>query len=418
MHRRHEEAAQTRLINRKRRLRFNLRAKERKKLGKATYHSQRYGRAGVWPKRVVAPTFRKGRAAVEIPETFSFIENPEETLEFIDHLSAILDNRRNRSLFIDHSRCKQLDLCASLVMDTVIEHRRRSATLGMAGKFSADERVNILLRASGLLERIHHPSSVLPPEIEAKVKKSPLFSGFSKYSEKSPHCDRAATELTQYFSTCLEQAGGTLSRPGQNKLSTLIGEAITNAEEHARGKWYAKAHYDRLRPGEQEGGACHIVLVNFSETTIFSSFMSPRASAETFDRMRAYAGKHLGLGFRGKPFDEEALCTLYALQEGISSLPERRGTGTTNLIDFFLQLAGKNPKMCVLSGRSLILFDGKYSLRPEPFEGGDRQVIAFNRENSLERPPDGDYVRTLSKPFVGTLISLKFNLKEKYASAV
>ena len=57
-------------------------------------------------------------------------------------------------------------------------------------------------------------------------------------------------------------------------------------------------------------------------------------------------------------------------------------------------------------------------MKSEPFEGGERKVIAFNNKNSLEYPPDGGYVRTLSKPFPGTLISMKFNLKEKYAIAV
>ena len=372
----------------------------------------------MWPARSVTARFRHGQASVHIPTSFSFIENPDETMNFIDHLHSVVSNRKNRALFIDHSRCKELDLCASLVMDTIIEQRRRSATLGLSGKFSDDDRVNILLRASGLLERINHPDSVLPPEIEAKVGKSDLFSGFSKYSEKSHNCDRAATGLTEYFSKCLERSGANLSHAGEHKLATLIGEAITNAEEHARGKWYAKAHFDLLRPKEQEGGACHIVLVNFSETTIFDSFTRRGASSETFRRMLTYANKHLGKGIFETPYDEQALCTLYALQEGVSSLPERRGTGTTSLIDFFLQLAGKNPKMCVISGHALILFDGKYSLRAEPFEGGERKVIAFNNTNSLERPPDGSYVRTLSKPFPGTLISMKFNLKEKYATAV
>jgi len=128
-------------------------------------------------------------------------------MNFIDHLHSVVSNRKNRALFIDHSRCKELDLCASLVMDTIIEQRRRSAALGLSGKFSDDDRVNILLRASGLLERINHPDSVLPPEIEAKVGKSDLFSGFSKYSEKSHNCDRAATGLTEYFSKCLERSG-------------------------------------------------------------------------------------------------------------------------------------------------------------------------------------------------------------------
>lgn len=414
MRRSRNESEQNELKKRKRRRRFELRARQRQLLGKVIFHIQTYGPASMWPRRGSSPHFQKGNASVEIPKVFSFIERPEETMDFIDRLNAILSDRSVRGLFVDHSQCKELDLCASLVMDTLIEQRRRSASLNLSGKFSGDERVNILLRASGLLETIHHPSSVLPPDVESKVKKSLLYSGFSKYSERSTRCDHAATELTEYFSKCLKQTGAELSALGANRLSTLISEAISNAEEHAVGRWYAKAHFDRLRPDEQEGGACHIVLVNFSQTTIFSSFASPRAFSKSFAQIMAYAKRHLGKGIFQKPYDDEALCTLYALQEGISSVSESRGTGTTNLIDFFLQLAGKKPRMCVLSGRALILFDGTYSLKLKHFEGGDRQVIAFNDENSLEEPPDGRYVRTLDKPFPGTLISLKFNLKEKY----
>jgi hypothetical protein len=410
-----DEVARTRLIRHKRDLRSRRKRQSRRKHGKAVFHSQRYSQT-VWPSGTSSLPIRKGKASVRIPKTFSFIDNAEETLQFILDLNALTQNKRVRTLHIDHSKCKELDLCASIVMDTIIEQRRNSRGLNLTGTFSDEKRVNILLRAGGLLARIHHPSSVLPPDIEKEIKVSDLYYGFSKYSERSRRCDEAATGLTQYFGECLGRVGAVLSRVGANRLSTLISEALSNAEEHAKGKWYAKAHFDRLQPNEQEGGACHIVLLNFSQSNIFNSFQKPEASSRTFQTMQAYAAKHRH-GLLQDSFSEEALCTLYALQEGITSVPERRGTGTTNLIDFFLQLAGKKKRMCVLSGKALILFDGKYVLKSEEFPGGDRKVIAFNDENSLERPPDSLYVRTLSRSFPGTLISIKFNLKEKYAPA-
>src|SRR5215510_8432701 len=139
MHRRHDETAQNELIKRKRRRRREPRARELAKRARADFHSQRYGPSSVWPTRETPPLIRKRGASVEIPKTFSFIENAEETMEFIDHLKTVVANKRLRSLYIDHSHCKELDLCASLVMDTIIEQRRRSRTLALSGKFSDDD---------------------------------------------------------------------------------------------------------------------------------------------------------------------------------------------------------------------------------------------------------------------------------------
>lgn len=121
---------------------------------------------------------------------------------------------------------------------------------------------------------------------------------------------------------------------------------------------------------------------------------------------------------RGKKWSEEALWTLYALQEGVSrfSFTERgrdRGNGTVKMIEFFLALAGKSARMCVLSGKAYILFDGKYTLQDKVIEASEtRKVIAFNKVNNLEKPPNRKYVFTLPQEFPGTLISLRFSLRK------
>ena len=70
------------------------------------------------------------------------------------------------------------------------------------------------------------------------------------------------------------------------------------------------------------------------------------------------------------------------------------------MIDFFLKLGRQakdfeKPKMILLSGSTHILFDGKYRLQAQEFSGGNRQVIAFNKDNDLQQRPDSDYVRSL-----------------------
>jgi hypothetical protein len=59
---------------------------------------------------------------------------------------------------------------------------------------------------------------------------------------------------------------------------------------------------------------------------------------------------------------------LYALQEGVSRFTdtpggEDRGNGTVRMIQFFTDLAGEEPEMALVSGKTYILFDGKYKLQ-------------------------------------------------------
>jgi hypothetical protein len=70
--------------------------------------------------------------------------------------------------------------------------------------------------------------------------------------------------------------------------------------------------------------------------------------------------------------------------------------------------AEPEPNMTLLSGRTRILFNSKYSLVPVAVPGGTRSVIAFNENNDLEDKPDSANVHTVSGTFPGTLLSFKF----------
>jgi hypothetical protein len=206
-----------------------------------------------------------------------------------------------------------------------------------------------------------------------------------------------------------------LSRTGKFRLSSLITEVIGNAEEHG-GRWYTIAYFHQ---SDDRLGHCHIALFNFGRT-ICESLRELAASDELKSRIDSLIAKHNERGFlRGllnPTWEEEALVTLFALQEGVSRLSftkkgRDRGNGTVNMIEFFNQLAGGSQRMCLISGRTYILFDGKFDLEKKVLENGEeRRVIAFNRTNSLEIPPDRDHVRTLPLGFPGTIISIRFDL--------
>jgi hypothetical protein len=134
-----------------------------------------------------------------------------------------------------------------------------------------------------------------------------------------------------------------------------------------------------------------------------------------FFELIAEVTKRLGI-YRFQWWKEEALWTLYALQEGVSRLRhspggEDRGNGTVRLIEYFMKLASDDPKMVIISGSTWILFDGTHQLGTIRKGEEDRKIIAFNETNDLALPPDPKFVRTLKKAFPGTLVSLKFRLR-------
>jgi hypothetical protein len=409
------------LIRKKRLKRQLLKSSKERRWGRFQQTVSRLRPGDIWPRPVAPYLISRDFAVVKVPEQFSFIEDPISTMRTLGELSAAVKKTRILRVFIDFERCRTLDLCASTAMTVIllqaIRGRRRKA-FELRGNYPSNERAKILLRSSGLLKYLKTTAPILPAEIESKLLVMDICSGYSGRPEKSVKCDQATTKLVDYVNDCLSRSGATLTPYGRSKLGTLVGETITNAEEHSRGFWYAAAHFDRLDPEEQEGGACHILLMNFG-STISESFALPDSSPERLTQLQQLAARHRERRFfdlRSRAYNEEALYTLYALQEGVSRSKERRGLGTMYLIDFFLKLSATGARMCILSGTAFILFEGTYALRAAQLEGGERKVIAFNESNSLEDRPDDRFVWAMPSRFPGTLISLRFKLKRDYIS--
>jgi hypothetical protein len=384
----------------------------------------------IWPATGNAEP-NDGVVGIKIPQTFSFIENPSETLGTLYRLRAAVENSRTREVFFDHSRCKRLDLCASVVTDVLVLRGKRYRSLrgsnfNVRGEFSSAPDVNVLLKASGILKHLGVPDAVLPKDVEQRLKLCPLWTGKPVPPDRTSDCELAATELTRFFDTCLSTERYVLRDEWKSKLISLITEVLDNCEQHAnRDKyWYTIGHFNQLE-GEA-GGECHIVVFNLGDS-IYESLKREDTPMALRRRISDLASLHRKRGFlgMGRPhWEEDALWTLYALQEGVSRFTdgpggEDRGNGTVRMIKFFTDLAGDHPKMALISGKTYILFDGKYNLEDKLLDRNEkRKVIAFNPENDLETPPDENYVKSLPFKFPGTLVSLRFILSKEILKGV
>jgi hypothetical protein len=383
-------------------------------------------------------------AYIKIPPVFSLISDPEEAIGVLDSLVASVKDNRVGKVFFDHSECEELDLCASAVMDTLfLEGKRntqiRGRRIDAGGTYSErSDDVNVLLISNGIIRNLNiaRPREI-SPQMKERLRIFPLVRGRRTPPEKTSDIERTATQLVDFFNSCLQMEGFQLKKERASNLMDLIAEVVNNAEEHSgqeisdsEPSWYAIGYYRKSEVPER-GGDCHIVLFNFGRS-IFESLKLPETSYKLKEEISKLADLHRKSGFferlieipyhllvlRRRPWQEDALWTLYALQEGVSRfrhLPgnEDRGNGTVRMIEFFMKLASDEPRMVILSGRTWILFDGRHTLRTIMRGGEPRQVIAFNDENDLCLPPEPKYVRTLERSFPGTVVSLKFTLRNE-----
>jgi hypothetical protein len=419
------------------RLQAQIRAQKREKRRK------RSGRQGERAVNIaIVRTLRRGGGSVvqsrrllerqirriKIPKVFSIIDEPETALETLDLIRRVASDRSTRLVEFDHSDCESIGLCASTAMDVILldaERRRpKSNPLSFGGRFSKTPAVNLMLKASGILRHLGLRESILPPEEEALISRCELHRGKANRIETGKERDRAATSLTDYFDKCLSRVGHELTGEGKKFVSSLLTEIIGNAEEHG-GPWSTIGHWQFIGTPEERFGECHIVILDYGNT-IYESLDQHNESELLREKLRSLSDLHRKQGFFSfgrAAWDEETLWTLYALQERVSRYSDTprgrdRGNGTISIIEFFHRLSGGTGRMCIASGRALILFDGKYHLRPTPHGNEMLKIIAFNADNDLGKPPDKDYVHGLDTPFPGTIVSIRLTLDEKYLSKV
>ncbi|MCS6110974.1 hypothetical protein FDB55_01970 [Clostridium botulinum] len=353
----------------------------------------------------------KRRNKVRIPKIFSFIDNTEETIEVLRDIYYLGCNNRAEEIFIDYTGIETLDICASTVMDTIImeiirKRKKNKQNIGISGQYNGkNHKIKAILEVSGLVKHLGFQI-----EMPQNIEKLDLI--------ESKESDIVSTNVVEYIDKCLERQHFELTKKGKKFFSLLVGEVIDNCKLHGGEccKWYTLGHYFN----EENQGECQLVIFNYGKS-IYESLKDKNTTCETKKSLEEMNKSHK-VYYSNSLWNEEAMWTLYALQDGVSRKRDKehpdRGTGTARFIDSFQKIGytskGKFPKMSIISGNTCILFNDKYKLKDVDFNGESRKIIAFNEENNLYKPPDKNNIKIIKNRFPGTVISMKFYVDEKY----
>lgn len=372
-----------------------------------------------------------GIVKVTIPKDFSIATNPDEVIYILKKIFYCGIDKRVKEIMFDHSRCTNLGIAASTIMDTVVlaakSFRRSSGKtdgLVIAGNYPADQYTKDVFIGSGLVKHLDLHAIGYRQENESKIFK--LVSGKIGTQESAA----VATKLTKYFNDCLKTQKYRLTDAGENHLGRMFSEVLDNCEKHGGNNaiWYALGHY-QMRAGA-EYGEIQLTIFNFG-ATIYEQLCSSETTIETREKLDLISKAHAR--YFSSTWNKEMLFTVFSLQEGISRLRDpnkkgfrNRGTGTVTLMNTFYQLGqttdGKEPELVIVSGGVHIRFDGRYKperkvIHDKIFEGKERQIIAFNKENDIYRPAE-DNISSLKEGFPGTIIAMRFYLDQKYLDSM
>jgi hypothetical protein len=371
---------------------------------------------------------RGAQLSISIPKDFSVIKSPDEVVKALARLVTITKRPEVRSIMFDHSRMETYDLAAEQAIDTIasdihLTTRIAGRQMRLMGRYPSSSDGRRFLRSIGIIKYLKVSHEFLTEEEQSDLE---IYVAHRRQGSEDVvfgRSDRKSEETRRFvdhINKCLARNGRRLSGEGIEKLSMYTGEVLANAEEHSqRGEWLLAGYLDNAA----EGHFCEIAVLSFGKT-IAATFRELDLDSYPMRQVGPYVVAHGERGFFSQGWGPDDLLTLVALQGGISCRNESdemtRGQGTIDLITFFEKMheecQGKDVKGCqmaIFSGHTHILFDGTHKLKRD---STGRDVIAFNKLNSLEDPPDDNYVRHVESAFPGTAISIRFPLQSAYTT--
>jgi hypothetical protein len=365
---------------------------------------------------------RGNHSSITFPKTFSFIEAPNDAINTIWRMVQLVSDEQEDSVSINQDETELIDYGSEAVASVIAKAASEGYSLSLRGSYPRNPELKEVVIAAGM-----------PKHLGVNLPSLPHFTSFDLYhgrrdskawGHRSSKKEVVVSDFIRYINGCLNQHGFELNRDGGQYISGIAGEVIDNCEEHTnRDDWWIGG-YMRF-PESKEYADCHVSIFNFGET-IYETISQMADDTKIYSKITRLVKKHSS---GSSSLSEQQMWTLYALQQGISRLRGEgkeenrdRGQGTVEMIRFFQELGqteavGVEPKMCILSGSTHIIFDGTYMMRKDDSQERPRHIIAFNEANDLNLPPDESKVRQIKGFFPGTVISLKFYLDRRYLDA-
>jgi hypothetical protein len=358
-----------------------------------------------------------------VPNPFSLTNNFKESFLFLKRLFFALYADRFEKVFLDFNDCEQIDtdalLCMDILLSEFIEYYGKCWRRKIKTRLREIDPINYQKESIGkVLFSTRTLANIGRKEVKHEgIIPFHLIRGDNFASTAAQEREREVTRMVDYIVESCNAMNRPLTWQAENRLSKVIGEVLVNAAEHSGRKYrYAIGYFEKKKNGETDLGVFNFAILSFGKT-IYQNFKGIESEGwHVISRMKELSAKYTSNSwFKEKQFEEETLWTLYALQEGVTSIPDKkRGNGSINFIESFFSLKGDMESdhlsfLTLMSGNTRITFEGKYKIVERQRGSGEKpfKMMTFNDSGNIEDKPDQEYVTFADNFFPGTLITAK-----------
>lgn len=370
-----------------------------------------------------------------IPDDFSILNNAKASYETLCKIIFALLIEDNKTVTLDYSRCTHVSLSTQMLLDIILMdfvNFRNKCNNMFGGKKSLYPTIQGReIRGESLQKMMFSVGS--PANLNIKHLR---FDDVIKYAlnvhdnynckdeiKRMEQKEIDTTEMVDYVNACLSRMNKKLTPKKLDDLCTVIGEILINAEEHSSTKYrFSMGYFIEKKENGSHYGLFRLAIMNFGQT-IYDKFKSPDCpNKEIVNKMKELSSKYTKKRFfRPGKFEEESLWTLYALQEGVTSVStgtQKRGNGSIRFLESFFNIKGSTDVdnvsvMTILSGKTKILFNGEYGITIKDGGNGEKfRMMTFNKSGNIDEMPDNQYVQHTDFYFPGTLITANILLND------
>lgn len=378
----------------------------------------------------------EAKAELKVPESLSFVDYPDETIQFVHDLANSLLNCSSHTI-INFEKCKKLSISAVTIMQIIVQEFFKFRDDFNQNNFIKTAKrvrikqskiidVNMMLQANEIINEIWVDDD--NEEEQQKIDDRYMTLGLLTGSRLrvSPREDKKgiiSREVSQFVDESIQEFGFKLGAQGQNYLINLVGEILGNAEDHsAHSNYFVNGvAFRRERKDSDLEVELNLSIINFGYS-IFDGLVQMakknRKQQHQIDNLFEIHQQKMKSQNR-KDLSKESLYTLYALQQGVSRLKyedDGRGNGTMNFIRNFIRLGvAKNENsqsnLSVISGHSIVQCNNDYEPYPKP--GSTMYELSLNKRKELASLPDKGMVKHISMKFPGTILQVKVLMNQQ-----
>ena len=379
----------------------------------------------LFPQRASSwvPVLRRKSHHQMVLKDFSLIDHPAKSFALLRNLAEFEATSAGVTVDFEDTFC--VDVSAYLVLGLMTQNMIRvmqggKITPAVSSMFNTVG-LSSFMGVRSAFNKDHDPTFMPFKVRHRRPAGSSTSTGVAFQPSKAEElADRLVDAINDWLKVVRQPA---LSSDMMSCVANLVTEILDNAVRHSDlatrdGDWAIAGFLSPAGSNKDShiSYICSLAMVSVGATVHES--LGACVDDLTRQELGEYVKRHAhGAKRIGGDHNQELLTTVFALQDGISRFSQaggnsKGGVGLMDTVDFVNRMSKatrehEQPCMTLVSGRACLSLRGLYRRFPD-VEPGERRQLWFNPNNTLEQPPDSDYVSVLPHGFPGTIVALRF----------